>query len=177
VKEDPTKFAPLWTNVNPAKPKAQFLATSMGSGAWAEVTGFHHDPLADVPLLFTLTPVADILAFQWTPEQLEDGFRGAQVSSSGLATGGQKDGDAVNTLIDLIKGGRQGSGDDPDTAWTSDMAAALKGAEDRASSAGASLISALHFKLGMELIQFVEWVSSRVKSWSGVRKQMPAVAD
>jgi hypothetical protein len=101
VRENPTQFAPLWTNTNPAKPKAQFLASTTGSGAWAEVTGFQHDPLADVPLLFTLTPVADIPTFQWTPEQLEDGFRGAKMSSSGLATGGQTDDTAVNKLLKL----------------------------------------------------------------------------
>jgi hypothetical protein len=99
------------------------------------------------------------------------------MSSIGLATGDQKDGDAVNALIGLIKGGRQAAGDDPDVAWSSDMAAALKGAEDRARVSGASLISALHFSSGTGLSQFVEWVSSRVKSWSSVRKQMPAMAD
>jgi hypothetical protein len=39
VKADPKKFAPMWTNANPAKPKAQFMAKNTASGAWAEVTG------------------------------------------------------------------------------------------------------------------------------------------
>ena len=99
------------------------------------------------------------------------------MSSSGLATGGQKDGDAVNALIDLIKAGRQGSGDDPDTAWTTDMAVALKGAEDRACRTGASLLTVMHFTSGTELSQFVALVSSRVKSWSSVQKVMPTVTD
>ena len=63
----------------------------------------------------------------------------------------------MNALIGLIKGGHQAAGDDPDVVWSSDMAAALKGAEDCASASGASLISALHFCSGTELSQFVEW--------------------
>jgi hypothetical protein len=76
VKADPTKFAPKWTNANPAKPKAQFLVKNTASGAWVEVevTGYQYDPLADEPILFTPTPVAEIPPFQWTPERLEGGF-------------------------------------------------------------------------------------------------------
>ena len=40
VTADPKKFAPRWTNANPDKPKAQFLAKNTASGAWAEVTGW-----------------------------------------------------------------------------------------------------------------------------------------
>jgi hypothetical protein len=32
VKADPKQFAPMWTNANPAKPKAQFLAKNTASG-------------------------------------------------------------------------------------------------------------------------------------------------
>jgi hypothetical protein len=147
VKADPNQFAPKWTNANPAKPKAQFLAKNTASGAWAEVTGWEHCPGAKCPLLFTLTltPVTDVPSFPWTPEQLEAGFRVAKLSSSDLETGDQKAGEAVNALIGLIKGGRQAGGDDPDIAWSSDMTAALKGAEARANATGATLLSALHF--------------------------------
>jgi hypothetical protein len=108
---------------------------------------------------------------------LEDGFRVAKFSSSDLHTGDQKAGEAVNALIGLIKEGRQTGGDDPDIAWSSDMTAALKGAEARANATGATLLSALHFNAGTELIQFVDWVSNRVRSWAMVRKQMPTLAD
>jgi hypothetical protein len=40
MKAEPEKFAPRWTNANPDKPKAQFLAKNTASGAWAEVTGW-----------------------------------------------------------------------------------------------------------------------------------------
>jgi hypothetical protein len=103
VKTNPKQFAPMWTNANPAKPKAQFMAKNTASGAWAEVTGWEHFPGAKCPLLFTPTPVADVPSFQWTPEQLEDGFRVAKLSSSDLHTGDQKAGEAVNALIGLIK--------------------------------------------------------------------------
>ena len=100
------------------------------------------------PLLFTLTPVGGAaLPFQWTPEQLDDGFRVAKLSSKELHTGDQQAGEAVNALIGLIKEGRQQGGDDPDIAWSSDMTAALKGAEARANANGATLLSALYFNM------------------------------
>lgn len=52
IKANPAKFATKWTNANPAKPKAQFLAKNTASGAWAEVTGYQYNPLADEPILF-----------------------------------------------------------------------------------------------------------------------------
>jgi hypothetical protein len=100
------------------------MAKNTASGAWAEVTGWEHCPGAKCPLLFTLTPVGAVLPFQWTPEQLDAGFRVAKLSSNDLHTGDQQAGEAVNALIGLIKEGRQTGGDDPDIAWSSDMTAA-----------------------------------------------------
>ena len=177
VKADPKKYAPMWTNANPAKPKAQFIAMNTASGAWAEVTGYEHAPGTKHPLLFTLTPVGATPSFQWTPEKLDDGFRVAKLSSKELHTGDPQAKATVNALIDLIQEKRHAGGDDPDSTWSSDMTAALQGAEARANASGGSLLKALSFNAGTELVQFVDWVSNRVKSWSTVTKQMPTVAD
>jgi hypothetical protein len=110
---------------------------------------------------------------------LEDGFRVAKLSSraSDLHTGDQKAGEAVNALIGLIKEGRQTGGRRSGHRMVErhDGGAQRCGGSRQRHWCDVALGATL--QCGTELMQFVDWVSNRVRSWSTVRKQMPTMAD
>ena len=201
VMENPAKYAERWatpfTDANGVATPPQIVfvppKTSIGH-VWATVTGVTIGGTAmrarDLTILFTITPcVSHIPPFQMTPASVAGGFLAASICRAGLNnnanTGGVSSEALVGQLINHIKAAATdgtgngsdaaGQGRDPNVSWTKDHMIALQGAERRAGAAQGSLLAAMDFPTGNELVLFGEWARTKV-SWKVVENKTPQLA-